>query len=155
MTSSAVPGTIDALVTLIGQLPVVSQYNVQVSDGICVDQATNLVVIGGGRGNDVSGTQTYAGAAAGAPPRNESFDIELLISGFVGSADQKTARDTAYAIFSGIATFVRSNSTLGGAVTKCQISTFQVAQTTADDAAQGRNCDITVGLSCDAYYLYT
>ena len=122
------------------------------------------MIVGGGLGNDADGGQSYAGTGgpAGNPPRMEQFTLELVISAWVGGseAQQKTARDIATAIFTAVTSFVRAHPNLpwsgaptAGAVSRCQVNTLKLEQTTQELVSDGRIATFTVGLLCDSNYL--
>ena len=115
MSTSAVPSIIDALVTAARA----ALTDVAVYDGYGVsDDPGDFLMIGV---EDVDGqdqarsadsSQTWAGTGIGAP-RDESGEITCAALSWNGDADQKAARDGAYAITAAVENLLRENPALG------------------------------------------
>ena len=153
MSVSSTPAVIDWLVTNIAALD--ACQGAHVSDGFPSQRANDLVVIGVSdldEGADV----TLVYAELGTRSQVEEYDVPILVSVHRGSADQKQARDRAFAILDAIRDLVRADPLMstddvpalnGGRY--ASLTQVQMVQTnTPEEAGTGRTCYLYVRIRC-------
>lgn len=116
MAISVVPALIDALVTT-ARANVPAGVNVFDGFGVSDDDPGSFLKVGvddAGRADAaVAATSAQAWAHANTTEREELGEIQLVASAWNGDADQKAARDAAYAIAESLAAALRANPSLG------------------------------------------
>jgi hypothetical protein len=120
MTTSAVPGFIDQLVTVLdAALPDVTVIDgpfLQVPDG-------DYVCVGWSPYNTTAADAQQVWSGIGTWGRDETFSLTCYLDSYSGDADDpKTRRDRAYALLGDIETALRADPTVVGAALSAQLS---------------------------------
>lgn len=131
--------------------------DVAVNDGWVTDVSRHIFVIGR---NSVDVAQASSGTNVfvelGAQHIEETFEIPCYIDCGTGGDDQSESRNDAVAMFDAFVTFLRSDLTLGGALTNgryAQLGSVQVDQTYNEgEAMQGRRTVISFSVVCRNKY---
>lgn len=142
---STAPAVLDKLV----EVAKTALPDVQVLDGVVVDTADDLLVIGFAAFEgeaSVTSTQTPEGLAA--QPDREAYDVTCLASSWSGVKDAKTVRDRAYAIVNGFAEAVAADRRLGGLVMSARVSAQELIQALTD---KGVVADVSFTVHIDAF----
>lgn len=139
---STVPAVIDKLLALFQQATA-SDTTVVISDGFPAAQSQQAIIaVGGTQAQTVQGTTEQA--AFGVHAVVEDYTVEVIVSCYAGGADQKSARDHAYALFDACVQAVYADNTLGlGTAFSCVLDRHELKQTDVQDALKGRVAEIT------------
>lgn len=110
--TSTIPAAIDALVTMLTVRPALAVPGTLVVDGYPANARSikQLITIGGQVDATATGTQEFA--SLGARRRTEDYTIRVYCSAV--DADQKKARDAAFALMAEVEDLLRTDPTLGG-----------------------------------------
>jgi hypothetical protein len=156
MSGTAVGRAIDYLFTAVTALPVCADP-VVVADGYSQSRADLMVWLGV---NNEDGTSDIASdwAGLGANREDETFAVPCLIESFWGGGDEaiKPARDAAIPIFDAINALIRTDHTLGGALSSpsgAALRDMRLVQTnTPEEAGGGRYARIYFNVHCSSRF---
>jgi hypothetical protein len=150
--TSSIPAAITYLVTTIRALPEAAAP-VRVFDG-WPGRADTAVVIGITPDADETGAEPVH-AELGAQAEWEIYDIPCIVWSWAGGGEEAmtTARTAAFTVFDAIQTLIRTTAgrTLGGALNSgvAAVRSWRIVQTgSADQASEGRRCEIRFTISC-------
>lgn len=156
MAGTSLGRAIDYLVTSVTALPECAAP-VVVSDGYPTRRANLMVVIGVTNEDGTSEVESdWAGL--GANHEDEDFRIPCLIESYLGGADAvvKPARDAAITILDAINAKVRTDRSLGGALTSpgaAALRDVRLVQTSApEEAGDGRYARFYFNVRCTARF---
>lgn len=153
MATSAVPGAMAALVTILQAAPALA--GVQVSDGEPARDldATDLVCVGWQPGSNVAVEITQDFNAAGARTRDEDFLILCYLDSGTGDTDITTRRTRAFALLATVEDALRATGaaptapTLSGTVLWAHLVQAALMQ---QHTADGTQAGITFSIACRA-----
>ncbi|SDN17820.1 hypothetical protein [Streptomyces wuyuanensis] len=153
MATSAIPGAIDALLTVLRAAPDLA--DVQVLDGPPVgDQsAQDYVAVGYQEGAEESVQMAQDFNAAGARTRDEDFDILCWIDTWTGDSDVSARRTRAFELLAVVEDAIRASGvsptapTLNGAVLWAHLTNASLRQANTTD---GVRAVIAFSVSCRA-----
>lgn len=140
---SSIPAAVDALIAVVrARLPAL-----QVLDGAPVEELDkDTIVIGWA--SDRAAVTAVTEREGLSPDDLETYQIVNLISCTQGDTDIKTLRDRAFGYYTTIASELRRDPKLGGAVMSAQPAVAEVDQVQTED---GSSVDITFTIECEAY----
>lgn len=153
MATSAVPGAIAALLTILRAAPALAET--QIADGPPIeDQAdTELVAIGWTHEDALSAEAAQDFNSAGARTRDEDFSIACWIDVWNGDDDITVCRTRAYELLGIIESAIRASGsnptapTLNGAVLWAHLTRHALHQRDTD---QGMKAGIAFAVTCRA-----
>lgn len=135
---TAVPAAIDGLLALMRTSPALSSPDVLICDGPWLQrpQEPDVVVIGWlpAEGPTVQWHAQPASLREG--DHREEFTIQGLVSAWRGDTNLKTARDRADALIEAVRIAVRSDPSLGGAVSIAHVVTLSLAHWQLEDGVE-------------------
>ncbi len=146
MTSkySSIPQVIDYLFAEI-QSAAAGLADTVISDGYPgTEQTPNIIAIGGTTKPVADGDATPV--SMGARFIQESFEVDLTLSSFVGGTDEKVARDAAFSLYDIVVGVIAKDFTLGGNCTWALPSKLAVDGSNFDTAAAGVIVDLTFAI---------
>jgi hypothetical protein len=131
VTTSAVPGFIDQLVTVLG----VALSGVTFIDGPFVTVPDgDYVCVGWSPYNTTAADATQVWSGIGEWGRDENFTLTCYLDSYSGASDAPNARrDASYALLADVETALRADPTMGGTVLSAQLAghTLHMEQTDA------------------------
>jgi hypothetical protein len=144
---SHIPAAIDGLVTICRNLQATTLAGVDVYDGPKMDDSQNgrRIFVGYDvEGRAADGEQEWASMPRGGNARAERMTIHCVVESSTGQTDMKGRRDDAFTILGIIEAAVKSDPTLGGAVTYSNLgNTIDVRQ---PQSAGGAICTVFFGV---------
>jgi len=155
MPGTAIGRAVDYLVTQITALPAAAQA--VVSDGFPASRADLMVSVG--VTNEDGGSEfeiNWAGLGAGR--EDELFSIPVLIEAYAGGGPEvmSTVRLNAVAVLDAVNGLIRTDRTLGGALTSpgvAQVRNIRLVQTnTPEEAGEGRYARIYLDVVCTSRF---
>ncbi|MET4925466.1 hypothetical protein P3L51_24455 [Streptomyces sp. PSRA5] len=155
MKTSAVPGAIDALLSICRAAPALAVDQVLIIDGPPVGDMSDqdIVAIGWNPGDEPGADLTQDFAYAGARTRDEDFNVTGWIESWSGDGDVQPRRARAFELLGVIETAIRASGTnttaptLGGAVQWAHLTRGQLQQFNTD---QGIRVGIAFTVTCRA-----
>jgi hypothetical protein len=138
---SAVPSIVDQLVTSL----------TSVMDNVCdgVPQSwpdQDALIVGGAR--DGRGITIETNPAGFTGPDSEIVNVACVIVVVGDDFDVKPLRDRAFAYYNAVATKIRQNKTLGGAVASARLAAAELSQFLV---GEGGSVELAFIISCTAY----
>ena len=146
MATSTIPAAIDGIVALLKATNALR--GIDILDGApTTNTPKDFISIGYSQdgGDVVTGYQQIL--AMGNLLRDETYEINCLVSAWNGGSDLKVVRDRAFSLFAAIEQTLGGAMTLDGAVTFAQIAPVSFAQYQSD---QGAIADLTFAVSARA-----